>query len=103
MKSPMGQRLLGAVEGLCAQPFALTLALSRGERGGERFLPFVETFALCHSRVGGNLVFAKFMPAHGIGDFRAHTGMPAFRGTGALARMDCLDSRLHGNDDLVEG
>ena len=86
-----------------AQLFALTLALSRGERGGERFLPFVETFALCHSRVGGNPVFAKFMPAHGSGDFRAHTGMPAFRGTGALARMDCLDSRLHGNDDLVEG
>ena len=27
-----------------------------GQRGGERFL------LLCHSRVGGNPVFAKFMP-----------------------------------------
>ena len=53
----MGSRLLGVVERLCALPFALTLALSRGERGkeglgrgegrkaGERFLSFVETFA----------------------------------------------------------
>ena len=53
----------------CAVSFsALTLALSRGERGeeglckgegrrgGERFL------LLCHSRVGGNPVFAKLMP-----------------------------------------
>ena len=103
----MGQRIFGVVERLCAWLFALTLALSRGEKRGSSgkrvqdkgagrkgrgtFPSFCRDLCpiplLCHSRVGGNPVFTKFMPARGVGGFHVHAGMPVFRGTGTLARV----------------
>lgn len=46
---PMVRRMLGCVERLCFE-----------------FFPFCNLPFLCHSRVGGNTVFTKFTPAHGI-------------------------------------